>query len=153
MTAVLCNARFSGTSPTSRCASCEPYSNTTDTTLKVCGTSAKGKSDSICPGDSGGPLVADGVLIGIVSTGNKYCDTQYPVSVFTKVSTVAPALGLKQPGPGRGHMGRECSRTGPSGHGASSCRGVHMVHSGMTTGPAGCSTWTSPSSTRHPSRR
>ncbi len=76
-------------------AACEPYSNTTDTTLKVCGTSAKGKSDSICPGDSGGPLVADGVLIGIVSTGNKYCDAQYPVSVFTKVSTVAPALGLR----------------------------------------------------------
>ncbi|GHC40812.1 S1 family peptidase [Streptomyces cinnamoneus] len=75
-------------------AACEPFSNTTDPALKVCGTSAKGRTDSICPGDSGGPLVADGVLIGIVSTGNKYCDDQYPVSVFTKVSTVAPALGL-----------------------------------------------------------
>ncbi|MEU7136474.1 serine protease [Streptomyces sp. NPDC046261] len=76
-------------------AACEPYSNTTDTTLKVCGTSAKGKGESVCPGDSGGPLVAGGVLIGIVSAGNKYCDAQYPVSVFTKVSTVAPGLGLK----------------------------------------------------------
>ncbi|UBI39807.1 MULTISPECIES: S1 family peptidase [Streptomyces] len=75
-------------------AACEPFSDTTDTTLKVCGASAKGRSDSICSGDSGGPLVADGVLIGIVSTGNKYCDATYPVSVFTKVSTVAPELGL-----------------------------------------------------------
>ncbi|MBZ4321324.1 serine protease [Streptomyces sp. SCA2-4] len=84
-------------------AACEPFSNTTDTTLKVCGTSAKGRSDSICSGDSGGPLVADGVLIGIVSTGNKYCDATYPVSVFTKVSTVAPALGLdKGTGPAEG---------------------------------------------------
>ncbi|MFI1169228.1 S1 family peptidase [Streptomyces sp. NPDC020801] len=75
-------------------AACDPYANTTDTSLKVCGTSAKGKTDSICPGDSGGPLVAGGILIGIVSAGNKYCDTQHPVSVFTKVSTVAPELGL-----------------------------------------------------------
>lgn len=28
-------------------------------------------------------------MIGIVSTGNKYCDDQYPVSVFTRVSAVA----------------------------------------------------------------
>lgn len=33
-------------------------------------------------------------MIGIVSTGNKYCDGQYPVSVFTRVSAVAAGLGL-----------------------------------------------------------
>ncbi|MBD0741202.1 trypsin-like serine protease [Streptomyces sp. CBMA152] len=74
-------------------AACDPFSNTTDTSLKVCGTSAK--HDSICSADSGGPLVESGVLIGIVSTGNKVCGDEYPVSVFTKVSTVAPGLGLK----------------------------------------------------------
>ncbi|MEY9874657.1 hypothetical protein ABH931_004157 [Streptacidiphilus sp. MAP12-33] len=29
-----------------------------------------------------------------VSAGNKYCDAQNPDSVFTRVSTVAPELGL-----------------------------------------------------------
>lgn len=76
-------------------ASCAPYTDPADTRdLRVCGLPRTGTTDSICPGDSGGPLVADGKLIGIVSTGNKYCDTQHPVSVFTKVSTVAPELGL-----------------------------------------------------------
>ncbi|MFD9566432.1 S1 family peptidase [Streptomyces sp. NPDC059994] len=75
--------------------SCAPFTDPGDTRdLRVCGLPRTGTTDSICSGDSGGPLVADGKLIGIVSTGNKYCDTQYPLSVFTKVSTVAPELGL-----------------------------------------------------------
>ncbi|AYG81413.1 Trypsin [Streptomyces hundungensis] len=76
-------------------STCEPFTEPgSDPSLRVCGVPTKGTTDSICAGDSGGPLVANGVLIGIVSTGNKYCDTQYPVSVFTKASTVAPELGL-----------------------------------------------------------
>ncbi|MFE9536842.1 S1 family peptidase [Streptomyces sp. NPDC006691] len=74
---------------------CQPFTNPgDDPALRVCGLPAKGTADSICAGDSGGPLVENGVLIGVVSTGNKYCDTQYPVSVFTKASTVGPELDL-----------------------------------------------------------
>ncbi|MCX4545631.1 serine protease [Streptomyces sp. NBC_01565] len=76
-------------------ASCEPYTDPGESgALKVCGVGAVGTQDSICPGDSGGPLVAGGKVIGIVSTGNKYCDDQYPVSVYTRVSAVAAGLGL-----------------------------------------------------------
>ncbi|MFD9535758.1 S1 family peptidase [Streptomyces sp. NPDC060010] len=75
--------------------SCEPYTEPGESrALKVCGASAPGTDGSICRGDSGGPLVAGGKVIGIVSTGNKYCDGQYPVSVFTRVSAVAAGLGL-----------------------------------------------------------
>ncbi|MER5774304.1 trypsin-like serine protease [Streptomyces sp. NPDC002039] len=62
--------------------------------LKVCGASAPGTDDSIARGDSGGPLVAGGKAIGIVSTGNNYCDDQDPVSVLTRVGAVAAGLGL-----------------------------------------------------------
>ncbi|MER6390959.1 serine protease [Streptomyces sp. NPDC001523] len=75
--------------------SCAPYTEPGESrALKVCGASAPGTGDSICRGDSGGPLVAGGKVIGIVSTGNKYCDDQYPVSVFTRVGAVAAGLGL-----------------------------------------------------------
>ncbi|SEM03766.1 S1 family peptidase [Streptacidiphilus jiangxiensis] len=74
---------------------CAPWTDPTDTPqLKVCGRPRPSTTDSVCPGDSGGPLVENGVLIGIVSAGNKYCDGQNPDSVFTRVSTVAPELGL-----------------------------------------------------------
>ncbi|MBO1420043.1 serine protease [Streptomyces sp. FH025] len=74
-------------------AGCEPYTAPGDSPrLKVCGLPKPGRTDSVCKGDSGGPLVADGVLIGVVSTGNKYCDTQYPVSVFTRATDVPTAL-------------------------------------------------------------
>ncbi|WHM41499.1 trypsin-like serine protease [Streptomyces sp. BPTC-684] len=69
--------------------SCAPFTEPGDTRdLRVCGLPRTGTTDSVCAGDSGGPL------IDIVSTGNKYCDTQHPVSVFTKVSALAPELGL-----------------------------------------------------------
>ncbi|MEU1505956.1 trypsin-like serine protease [Kitasatospora sp. NPDC005748] len=72
---------------------CEPYTGPGDSPrLKVCGSPRPGTADSICKGDSGGPLVVDGVVIGIVSTGNKYCDTQYPVSVFTRATDVPAQL-------------------------------------------------------------
>ncbi|MFG2712944.1 S1 family peptidase [Streptomyces goshikiensis] len=75
--------------------SCEPFTDPSESNaLKACGISAPGKQDSICRGDSGGPLVAGGKVIGIVSTGNKVCDGQYPVSVYTRVSAVAAGLGL-----------------------------------------------------------
>ncbi|MFD7413639.1 S1 family peptidase [Kitasatospora purpeofusca] len=60
--------------------------------LKVCGLPGPGTTDSICHGDSGGPLVVGGVVIGVVSTGNKYCDTQYPVSVFTRATDIPRSL-------------------------------------------------------------
>ncbi|MDQ1012636.1 hypothetical protein QFZ82_007121 [Streptomyces sp. V4I23] len=50
------------------------------------------------------------------------------------------------------HMGNESRRTAPAGQLAPSRRGVHMVRSGMITGPSGWSTWTSCSSVRQPSR-
>ncbi|MER6095438.1 serine protease [Streptomyces sp. NPDC001728] len=75
--------------------SCDPFTFPTDSgALKVCGAAAPGTRDSVCKGDSGGPLAAGGKLIGVVSTGNKYCDDQFPVSVFTRVSAVAKDLGL-----------------------------------------------------------
>ncbi|MFE5327491.1 S1 family peptidase [Embleya sp. NPDC056575] len=77
-------------------ASCEPYTFPGDTTAtKVCGLPpAANPGTSICRGDSGGPLVAGGKLIGIVSSGNKYCDGAQPRSVFTRASAVTKDLGL-----------------------------------------------------------
>lgn len=70
-------------------AGCAPFTGPGDSPrLKVCGRPAPGTTDSICKGDSGGPLVVDGVVIGVVSTGNKYCDDQHPVSVFTRATDV-----------------------------------------------------------------
>ncbi|MER7585653.1 trypsin-like serine protease [Kitasatospora sp. NPDC097691] len=74
-------------------ASCDPYTSPGDSPLlKVCGLPRTGTTDSVCKGDSGGPLVVGGVLIGVVSTGNKYCDTQHPVSVFTRATDVPAEL-------------------------------------------------------------
>ncbi|MEV7189061.1 trypsin-like serine protease [Kitasatospora sp. NPDC093102] len=74
-------------------ASCDPYTSPGDSPLfKVCGLPRAGTTDSVCKGDSGGPLVVGGVVIGVVSTGNKYCDTQYPVSVFTRATDVPAQL-------------------------------------------------------------
>ncbi|MET8542582.1 serine protease [Kitasatospora sp. NPDC004799] len=74
-------------------ASCDPYTLPDDSPLlKVCGMPRAGTTDSVCKGDSGGPLMAGGVVIGVVSTGNKYCDTQYPVSVFTRATDVPAEL-------------------------------------------------------------
>ncbi|MFF4926115.1 S1 family peptidase [Kitasatospora sp. NPDC001261] len=74
-------------------ASCDPYTEPGDSPLlKVCGLPKAGTTDSVCKGDSGGPLVAGGVVIGVVSTGNKYCDTQFPVSVFTRATDVPAQL-------------------------------------------------------------
>ncbi|MEC4015369.1 S1 family peptidase [Streptomyces sp. H27-D2] len=75
--------------------SCEPFTDPSESNAqKVCGVTAAGAHDSICRGDSGGPLVAGGKVIGVVSTGNQYCDDDYPVSVYTRVSAVAAGLGL-----------------------------------------------------------
>lgn len=74
---------------------CAPFTEPGESAaLKVCGIPAAKTHDSVCRGDSGGPLVAGGKVIGVVSTGNKYCDDQYPVSVFTQVSAIAAGLGL-----------------------------------------------------------
>jgi trypsin len=74
---------------------CEPFVDPgASGSIRACGTPTAGTSDSICSGDSGSPLVAGGKVIGIVSTGNKYCDTFLPKSVFTRVSAVAAGLGL-----------------------------------------------------------
>ncbi|GHF78240.1 serine protease [Kitasatospora xanthocidica] len=74
-------------------ASCDPYTFPDDSPLlKVCGLPRAGTTDSVCKGDSGGPLMVGGVVIGVVSTGNKYCDTQYPVSVFTRATDVPEEL-------------------------------------------------------------
>ncbi|MEU5161761.1 serine protease [Streptomyces sp. NPDC020875] len=76
-------------------AACEPFTDPADSLAKkVCGTPPAGTTNSTCRGDSGGPLVAGGKLIGIVSTGNKYCDTEHLKSVFTRASAVAADLGL-----------------------------------------------------------
>jgi trypsin len=75
--------------------SCAPFTDPGESpALKVCGVPRTGTTDSVCRGDSGGPLLAGGKVIGIVSTGNKYCDTEYPYSVFTRASAVAHDLGL-----------------------------------------------------------
>ncbi|MET9698495.1 serine protease [Streptomyces sp. NPDC006529] len=74
---------------------CAPYAEPWEPgALKACGVPGAGRHDSICPGDSGGPLIAGGKVIGIVSTGNKYCDDQYPVSLYTRADAVAAGLGL-----------------------------------------------------------
>ncbi|MFJ8229967.1 S1 family peptidase [Streptomyces sp. NPDC094448] len=76
-------------------AKCEPFTEPGDSgTLKVCGLPGAGTTDSICRGDSGGPLIAGGRVIGVVSTGNKYCDTEHLKSVFTRTGAVAAGLGL-----------------------------------------------------------
>lgn len=74
-------------------ASCDPYTSPEDSPLhKVCGLPRAGTTDSVCKGDSGGPLVVGGVVVGVVSTGNKYCDTQLPISVFTRATDVPAQL-------------------------------------------------------------
>ncbi|MFF4381446.1 S1 family peptidase [Kitasatospora sp. NPDC001547] len=74
-------------------ASCDPFTWPDDSPLlKVCGLPRAGTTDSVCKGDSGGPLLVGGVVIGVVSTGNKYCDTQHPVSVFTRATDVPAEL-------------------------------------------------------------
>ncbi|MFD7620309.1 trypsin-like serine protease [Streptomyces sp. NPDC059802] len=74
---------------------CAPFTDPGESAaLKACGIPAAGTHGSVCHGDSGGPLVAGGKVIGVASTGNKYCDDQYPVSVFTRVSAIAAGLGL-----------------------------------------------------------
>ncbi|MGV9312137.1 S1 family peptidase [Streptomyces sp. NPDC003691] len=76
-------------------AQCDPFTDSTDSLAKkVCGTPPAGTQNSICRGDSGGPLVAGGKVIGVVTTGNKYCDTDHPKSVFVRTSAVAADLGL-----------------------------------------------------------
>lgn len=52
----------------------------------ICATAfAIGKST--CYGDSGGPLVQDGLLIGIVSMGERPCGKSLRPMIFTRVST------------------------------------------------------------------
>ncbi|MGW1996322.1 S1 family peptidase [Embleya sp. NPDC001921] len=77
-------------------AQCEPYTFPGDSpATRVCGQApADNPGTSICRGDSGGPLVEKGKLIGIVSTGNKYCTGEQPESVFTRASAVTKGLGL-----------------------------------------------------------
>ncbi|MFI1386039.1 S1 family peptidase [Embleya sp. NPDC020886] len=77
-------------------AECAPYTFPTDSpATRVCGQApANNPGSSICRGDSGGPLVEKGKLIGIVSTGNKYCTGEQPESVFTRASAVTKGLGL-----------------------------------------------------------
>ncbi|WP_405639082.1 S1 family peptidase [Streptomyces uncialis] len=76
-------------------AQCDPFTQPTDSlATKVCGTPPAGTQNSICRGDSGGPLVARGKVIGIVTTGNKYCDTEHLKSVFVRTSAIAADLGL-----------------------------------------------------------
>ena len=77
---------------------CDPYTLEDDRRwLKVCGLPAAGTSASVCPGDSGGPLVVAGRLVGIVSSGNKYCDEQGVVSVFTRVNHLAALREAARP--------------------------------------------------------
>lgn len=76
-------------------ADCVPYTDSeTDPAAMLCGMPRPGTTDSICPGDSGGPLISGGKVVGIVSSGNKYCDEQFPVSVFVRADSVAADLGL-----------------------------------------------------------
>jgi len=76
-------------------ADCQPYTDTdTDPAAMLCGMPRPGTTDSICPGDSGGPLISGGKVVGIVSSGNKYCDEQYPVSVFVRADSVVADLGI-----------------------------------------------------------
>ncbi|MEU5047672.1 S1 family peptidase [Streptomyces griseorubiginosus] len=76
-------------------ADCRPYTDPdTDPAAMLCGMPRPGTTDSICPGDSGGPLISGGKVVGIVSSGNKYCDEQYPVSVFVRADSVVADLGI-----------------------------------------------------------
>lgn len=76
-------------------AACQPYTDPdTDPAQMLCGMPRPGTTDSICPGDSGGPLISGGKVVGIVSSGNKYCDEQFPVSVFVRADSVAADLGI-----------------------------------------------------------
>ncbi|KAJ0178858.1 hypothetical protein K1T71_005633 [Dendrolimus kikuchii] len=50
----------------------------------VCANASNPYRDA-CQGDSGGPLVADGILVGIVSWGERCADPLYP-GVYTRVS-------------------------------------------------------------------
>ena len=76
-------------------ADCQPYTEPeTDPAAMLCGMPRPGTTDSICPGDSGGPLISGGKVVGIVSSGNKYCDEQFPVSVFVRADSVATDLGI-----------------------------------------------------------
>ncbi|MDH6521337.1 secreted trypsin-like serine protease [Streptomyces sp. SAI-208] len=74
---------------------CRPYTDQdTDPAEMLCGMPRPGTTDSICPGDSGGPLISGGKVVGIVSSGNKYCDEQFPVSVFVRADSVSADLGI-----------------------------------------------------------
>ncbi|MET7689231.1 serine protease [Streptomyces sp. NPDC005483] len=76
-------------------ADCRPYTDPeTDPAAMLCGMPRPGTTDSICSGDSGGPLISGGKVVGIVSWGNKYCDEQFPVSVFVRTDSVAADLGI-----------------------------------------------------------
>ncbi|MCX5205873.1 trypsin-like serine protease [Streptomyces sp. NBC_00237] len=57
------------------------------------GLTATGTFDSICRGDSSGPLVVGGKLVGITSTGNKFCNRDYPTGLFTPTSAILAGLG------------------------------------------------------------
>jgi secreted trypsin-like serine protease len=74
---------------------CEPYALPDDSpALKLCSTPAAGTKDSICRGDSGGPLVVGGKLVGITSTGNKFCNSDFPTALFTRTSAIVAGLGV-----------------------------------------------------------
>jgi trypsin len=72
---------------------CDPYTQPEERAReRLCGLPPGDGEQSICPGDSGGPLVSGGRLIGVVSSGNKFCDSQFPVSVFARVFSAASSL-------------------------------------------------------------
>ncbi|MFF0739495.1 S1 family peptidase [Streptomyces sp. NPDC004111] len=74
---------------------CEPYTQPDDSPAqKLCTTPAAGTQDSICRGDSGGPLIVGGKLVGITSTGNKYCNSDFPTALFTRTSAIVAGLGV-----------------------------------------------------------
>lgn len=74
---------------------CEPYTQPDDSPVqKLCSTPAAGTKDSTCRGDSGGPLVVGGKLVGITSTGNKYCNSDFPTALFTRTSAIVAGLGV-----------------------------------------------------------
>ncbi|MDQ3449885.1 MAG: serine protease [Actinomycetota bacterium] len=72
---------------------CFPYTEPEESPReRLCGLPPDDGEGSICPGDSGGPLATRDRLVGVVSSGNKFCDSQFPVSVFTRVSTATESL-------------------------------------------------------------
>ena len=72
---------------------CEPFTSPDESPRqRLCAPPPGNGEESICPGDSGGPLATRHRLIGVVSSGNKFCDSQFPLSVFTRVSTQAKSL-------------------------------------------------------------